>query len=131
MAIDLFLPVDVRGYPIVREPDGLAMSSRNAYLSTEERQRALGLSRGLRAAAEAFANGERTAGTLRKLARAFVEAIATSIDYVTIADADAITPFADDAPTPERVLLAIACRVGGTRLIDNMVLGEDPAPVST
>jgi pantoate--beta-alanine ligase len=128
MATDLFFPVEVRGFPIVREADGLAMSSRNAYLSAEERNRALGLSRGLRAAAHAFAKGERRAGTLRTLAREEVEKIATSIDYVTVADADAIQPFSDDATTPDRVLLAIACRVGGTRLIDNVVLGEDPAP---
>lgn len=128
MATDLFFPVDVRGYPIVREPDGLAMSSRNAYLAPAERERALGLSRGLRAAASAFARGERRAGTLRALALGEVEKAATSIDYVTVADADAITPFSDDATTPDRVLLAIACRVGGTRLIDNVVLGEDSAP---
>lgn len=128
MATDLFFPIEVRGYPIVREADGLAMSSRNAYLSAPERERALGLSRGLRAAANAFAAGERRAGALRMLVHAEVEKIASSIDYVTVADADAISPVADDERTPDRVLLAIACRVGGTRLIDNVVLGEDPAP---
>lgn len=128
MARDLFFPVEVVGYPIVRETDGLAMSSRNVYLSADERSRALGLARGLAAAARAFASGERRAGTLRGLALAAVEPIATSIDYVTIADADAITPFADGEGTPDRALLAIACRVGKTRLIDNIVLGEDPAP---
>ncbi|MBX3227973.1 MAG: pantoate--beta-alanine ligase [Labilithrix sp.] len=128
MATDLFFPVEVRGHSIVREADGLALSSRNAYLSGEERTRALGLSRGLAAAARAFAGGERSAGVLRRLAHAEVEAVATSIDYVTIADADAIAPFADDAAVPERALLAVACRVGATRLIDNVVLGEDPVP---
>jgi pantoate--beta-alanine ligase len=128
MAHDLFFPVAVVGYPIVREPDGLAMSSRNAYLSAEEREKALGLSRGLAAAAHAFAVGERRAGILRRLALEAIEPVATSIDYVTVADADAITPFDDAAATPDRVLLAVACRVGKTRLIDNVVLGEDPAP---
>ncbi|MBN9164174.1 MAG: pantoate--beta-alanine ligase [Myxococcales bacterium 68-20] len=128
MARDLFFPVEVVGHPIVREPDGLAMSSRNAYLSPEERQRALGLSRGLAAAARAFEQGERRAGALRKLALGAVEPIATSVDYVTVADPDAIQPFPDDATTPDRVLLALACRVGATRLIDNIVLGEDPSP---
>lgn len=128
MALDLFLPVEVVGHPIVREPDGLAMSSRNAYLSPEERQRALGLSRGLAAAARAFEQGERRAGALRKLALGAVEPIATSVDYVTVADPDAIQPFPDDVATPDRVLLALACRVGATRLIDNIVLGEDPSP---
>jgi pantoate--beta-alanine ligase len=128
MTRDLFLPVDVVGHPIIREPDGLAMSSRNAYLSSEERERALGLSRGLSAAVRAFATGERRAGVLRNAALAAIEPIATSIDYVTVADADAIEPFADGDETPERVLLAVACRVGTTRLIDNVVLGEDPPP---
>jgi pantoate--beta-alanine ligase len=128
MTIDLFFPVEIIGHPIVREADGLAMSSRNAYLSAEERGRALGLSRGLRAAANAFQRGERSAGRLRRLALAEIEPAVTSIDYVTVADADALTPFADDADVPDRALLAGACRVGATRLIDNVVLGEDPPP---
>jgi pantoate--beta-alanine ligase len=126
MRTDLFFPVEVVGHPIIREADGLAMSSRNVYLSAEERERALGLSRGLAAAARAFEKGERRAGVLRQLARSVVEPVATSIDYVTVADADAITPLGDEQTTPERVLLAIACHVGRTRLIDNVVLGEDP-----
>ena len=129
VARDLFLPVEVIGHPIVREEDGLAMSSRNAYLSAEERQRALSLSRGLSAAARAFAAGERGAETLRKMALADVERVATSIDYVTIADAGSLVPFADGADVGERAVLAIACRIGATRLIDNLVLGEDPAIV--
>jgi pantoate--beta-alanine ligase len=128
MTRDLFFPVEVVGYPIVREPDGLAMSSRNAYLSTEDRQRALGLSRGLAAAVRAFEKGERRAGALRQLALGAIEPVAASIDYVTVADADALTPLADDATLPERALLAVACRVGRTRLIDNVVLGEDSPP---
>ncbi|AKV00938.1 Pantoate--beta-alanine ligase [Labilithrix luteola] len=124
---DLFLPVDVVGHPILREPDGLAMSSRNAYLSPEERAKALSLSHGLAAAARAFEAGERRAGTLRELAYAPVAAVATSIDYVTVADADALVPFADGASVGARATLAIACRVGKTRLIDNVVLGEDLA----
>jgi pantoate--beta-alanine ligase len=124
---DLFLPVEVVGFPIVREADGLAMSSRNAYLSTDERKKALALSRGLSAAARAFERGERSAGTLRKLALAEVEQVATSIDYVTLADAAALVPFDDGADVGARAVLAIACRIGTTRLIDNVVLGEDPA----
>ncbi len=125
---DLFLPVEVVGFPIVREADGLAMSSRNAYLSAEERKKALALSRGLSAAARAFERGERSAGTLRKLALTEVEQVATSIDYVTLADAGALVPFDDGADVGARAVLAIACRIGTTRLIDNVVLGEDPAP---
>lgn len=125
VAIDLFLPVKVIGHPIVREADGLAMSSRNAYLSADERTRALGLSRGLSAAARAFASGERNAGALRGLALREVERAATSIDYVTIAHADALVPFADAEDVSDRAVIAIACRIGATRLIDNLVLGED------
>lgn len=132
IATDLFLPVKVVGHPIVREPDGLAMSSRNAYLSAEERGHALALSRGLSLAARAFERGERSAGVLRRLAAGEVEPVATSIDYVTIADAGALVPLADDAAVSAagRAVIAIACRIGATRLIDNLVLGEDPAPAS-
>lgn len=126
IALDLFMPVEVVGLAIVREADGLAMSSRNAYLSSQERSRALALSRGLSAAARAFAAGERRAGTLRGLALAEVERAATSLDYVTIADADALVPLEEGVDVGARAVLAIACRIGKTRLIDNLVLGEDP-----
>ncbi|MBS2017173.1 MAG: pantoate--beta-alanine ligase [Deltaproteobacteria bacterium] len=128
IATDLFLPVTVVGHPIIRERDGLAMSSRNAYLSADERARALALSRGLSAAVKAFANGERRAGAVRGLALSEIERVATSIDYVTLADADAIVPIDDTAELGARALLAVACRIGTTRLIDNVVLGEDPPP---
>jgi pantoate--beta-alanine ligase len=128
VALDLFLPVTIVGHPIIREADGLAMSSRNAYLSAEDRQKALALSRGLRLAAEAFAGGERKAGALRKLTLGEVEPVSTSVDYVTVADADGLVPFDDGADVGERALVAIACRIGATRLIDNVVLGEDPVP---
>jgi pantoate--beta-alanine ligase len=132
IAKDLFFPVDIVGHPIVREADGLAMSSRNAYLSSDERARALALSAGLAAAWRAFQAGERRAGVLRGLTRAEVERGADAIDYVEIADADWLAPFAEDALIPgglaARALVAIACRVGTTRLIDNVVLGDDPSP---
>jgi pantoate--beta-alanine ligase len=128
MTRDLFFPIEIVGHPTVREPDGLALSSRNAYLSPEERGRALGLSRGLAAAARAFAAGERRVGMLRRMALACVEPIATSIDYAALADVDTMVPFADEAVSPDRALLALACRIGTTRLIDNVVLGEDAPP---
>ncbi len=128
LARDLLLPAQVVGVPTVREPDGLALSSRNAYLSPAERQRALGLSRGLRAASEAFGRGERAAGVLRRLVLAEVEPVATSIDYVTVADPDTLVPLGDESQALSRVLCAIAVRVGTTRLIDNSVLGEDLPP---
>jgi len=124
--MDLFLPVEVVGHPIVREADGLAMSSRNAYLSADERTRALSLSRGLAAAKEAFTRGERSAAALRELALAPVQAAATKVDYVTVADPDAVVPLTrPDESVGERALVAIACWVGKTRLIDNVVLGEE------
>jgi pantoate--beta-alanine ligase len=95
------------------------------YLSTDERQRALALSRGLHAASSAFAKGERSAGRLRSLARTPSAEAATSVDYVDVADADTIVPFDDGATIGDRALVAVACRVGKTRLIDNVVLGED------
>jgi pantoate--beta-alanine ligase len=128
VAIDLLFPVEIIGHPIVREPDGLALSSRNAYLSADERQRALALSRGLAAAADLFASGEREAETLSEAALAKIQPAATSIDYVEVADPDKLTPYGRGR-VGERALLAVAARVGSTRLIDNIVLGEDPAPL--
>jgi pantoate--beta-alanine ligase len=127
LARDLLLPVEIAGHPIVREPDGLAMSSRNAYLSGEERARALAIVRGLDAAARRFAGGERRARELEGLARAPIEAAAASIDYVEVRDADSLAPFTGDVGA--RAVLAVACRFGSTRLIDNVVLGEDAPPL--
>lgn len=126
MAKDLLFPVEIVGHPIVREPDGLAMSSRNAYLSADERARALGIVRGLDAAARSFSAGERNARELERVARASIEPSATSIDYVALRDADTLAPL---DVVPSRAVLAVACRVGTTRLIDNVVLGEDPPPL--
>jgi pantoate--beta-alanine ligase len=128
---DLFLPVTVAGHAIIREADGLAMSSRNAYLSAEDRARALALSRGLAAAVDAFERGVRRAGVLRELALGPVQEVAQSIDYVTAADPISLAAFDDGADVGDRALVAIACRLGATRLIDNVVLGEDPAPGRT
>ncbi len=127
-ARDLHLPVEVVGVPTIREVDGLARSSRNTYLAAEQRQLALCLVSGLRRAHEAFGAGERDAETLRQLARGPVEASATRIDYVEIADADDLVPVPTGERTKDRALLAIAAWIGTTRLIDNVVLGEDPQP---
>jgi pantoate--beta-alanine ligase len=127
MAIDLLLPVEVVGHPIVRESDGLAMSSRNAYLAPEERKRALAISRGLDAASKLFDAGERDASVLRGAARKDLEKVASSIDYVEVAHPERLVPFGQGLVGP-KALLAIAARIGSTRLIDNMVLGEDPSP---
>jgi pantoate--beta-alanine ligase len=124
---DLLLPVEVIGHPIVRERDGLAMSSRNAYLSGDERARALSIVRGLDAAARAFARGERRRSEIEHLVRASIEPAATSIDYVEARDAEGLDALGETLA--ERAALLVACRVGTTRLIDNVVLGEDPAPL--
>jgi pantoate--beta-alanine ligase len=120
MVEDLDVPVQIVVCPTVREPDGLAMSSRNRYLSPEERVRALSLSRGLAAAERAFAAGERSAAILERIARAELEAAgAGPIDYVALADPETL-----DRPdrAGDRAVLLIAARVGGTRLIDNRML---------
>jgi pantoate--beta-alanine ligase len=127
MARDLLMPVEIVGHPIVREPDGLALSSRNAYLSADERARALAIVRGLDAAARRFAAGERDPRELQRMARASIEAVATSIDYVEARDADTLEEL---TAVDTRAVLAVACRIGTTRLIDNVVLGEDPPPLA-
>jgi pantoate--beta-alanine ligase len=129
MAADLFLPVEIVGVPTVREPDGLALSSRNAYLSAAERTRALAIARGLSAAVAAFESGERAVSTLRGLVTAEVEPAADRVDYIELATPDDVQPLSADGRIAERALLAVAARIGQTRLIDNVVLGEDPAPM--
>ncbi len=122
---DLFLPIEIVAHPIVREHDGLAMSSRNAYLTSEQRARALCLSRALGVAASAFRAGERDGKRLEGIARAEVESGADSIDYVSVVDADTLA--APSEPINAPALVAIACRVGKTRLIDNVVLEGSPS----
>ena len=129
MIADLHLPVELVPVPTERESDGLALSSRNRYLSPGDRDRALAIARGLAAAVRAFEAGERRAGALRELARGPVAASFDSVDYVEVADADTVVPLDDDADAGRRALLAVAARLGTTRLIDNVVLGEDAAPL--
>jgi pantoate--beta-alanine ligase len=118
MVADLDLGVEVVGMPIVREPDGLAMSSRNAYLSPEDRVRALSLSRALAAAEARFRAGERDAARLVETARATI-VDGVTIDYVELVDADMLQPL---AAVTRPAVLALAAFVGATRLIDNRVL---------
>ena len=128
LARDLLLPVEVVGYPTVRESDGLALSSRNAYLTPDDRRRALAIPQALASAVGRFTSGERGAAALRAPALHALEAAGLRVDYVTLADADELTLIDDAARVGDRALLAIAAFVGATRLIDNVVLGEDPAP---
>jgi pantoate--beta-alanine ligase len=129
LAVDLLLPVEVIGHPIVREADGLAMSSRNAYLSPEERGQAPLIARLLSQASIDFSAGERSAGALRQPLAAALEQGGFRLDYVELVTADDLVPIADSERLPERALLAIAVYLGHTRLIDNIVLGEDPPPI--
>ncbi len=118
MARDLDLGVEVVTCPLVREPDGLALSSRNAYLSPEERQAALALSIGLRWAERAVAAGERDPAKVVAGIRAVLEAEPLArIDYVEAVDPGTLEPVAEMRGP---VLVAVAAFVGSTRLIDNV-----------
>src|SRR5581483_8942799 len=120
MVADLNLPVAIVPLPIVREPDGLAMSSRNSYLSPAERQAALVLARGMRAAEACWRAGERDGGLLRKAALDIIEQEPLAqVDYVSLADGDTLEELAQAMPG---ALLSLAVRIGKTRLIDNVVL---------
>jgi len=119
MVVDLNMPVDIVGEPTVRESDGLAMSSRNAYLSPPDRTRALALSQGILAARARFAGGERGAGALAAAALDTIKDRVDRIDYIEIRDADSLRPVERlDRPA----VLLVAVYVGATRLIDNMRL---------
>lgn len=119
MVRDLNLPVDVVMIPTVREPDGLAMSSRNVYLSHEERERALGISRGLKAAEAAFLAGERRVSTLMELARTEMTGL-DEIQYLELVDAHTLDSL--EGSLVRAAALCVAAYVGKTRLIDNMLL---------
>lgn len=123
MVQDLLMPIQVLGCPIVREPDGLAMSSRNRYLSPEDRQRATALVQGLRRASAAFAAGERQVEALRQQALQSITAAVDQLDYVVLTDPDDLTVLSDSCG--DRATLLVAAKVGQTRLIDNTVLGQD------
>jgi pantoate--beta-alanine ligase len=120
MVTDLNVPIEIRVCPTIREPDGLAMSSRNAYLSADERRRASAISRGLRGAIEQVKRGTRNASqVLGQMRATLAEGGIDSIDYVVLVDPKTLADVASiDAPT----LAAIAVRVGTTRLIDNELL---------
>ncbi|HEX5751924.1 MAG TPA: pantoate--beta-alanine ligase [Archangium sp.] len=119
---DLNLGVEIIGMPTVREADGLAMSSRNAYLSPEERQRALALSRGLAAAQALCRSGTRETPALVAAVRRELEAAGLREDYVELVDATSLTPLPAVSPGQTARLL-VAAFVGSTRLIDNQPIG--------
>lgn len=129
VARDLFLPVEIVGCPIVRESDGLALSSRNRFLSEDERARALVIPRALSSAINAFNAGERNVAVIREGVRASIASSTDRIDYVELTHPETLEPLGASERVHERTLLALACHLGKTRLIDNVVLGEDPTPV--
>jgi pantoate--beta-alanine ligase len=119
MVADLGMSTQVVGIETVREPDGLALSSRNAYLSPDERSRAVALPNALRAARDAIAGGKPVAEALRVAKQALVDAGFLRIDYLALVDAATLEPL--DAPGGEMRLIA-AASIGATRLIDNLPL---------
>jgi pantoate--beta-alanine ligase len=121
MVKDLDLPVNIVIGPIVREPDGLAMSSRNAYLSPEERKQAAALYRALQLAKRMARNGERGAGKVkREMGKLLVrEAPLGKIDYIEIVDNETLNPV---GKISGRALVALAVRFPSARLIDNILL---------
>ncbi|WP_224245409.1 pantoate--beta-alanine ligase [Hyalangium gracile] len=119
---DLHLGAEIVGMPTIREADGLAMSSRNAYLGAEERKRALAISRGLGAAQGLARAGTLEASALTEAVRRELRAADLREDYVELVDAERLTPLSTLQPgTPARLLVAAFC--GTTRLIDNQPIG--------
>jgi len=124
MVRDLNLPLEIVACPIVREPDGLAMSSRNAYLDPQQRKQALALHRSLEQVQRLVGTGERSAAKLAAAGRAeFNTESSVRLDYFEIVNPDTLDPVED---VSGGVLVAVAAFVGATRLIDNILLGRTP-----
>jgi pantoate--beta-alanine ligase len=122
---DLDLPVRIEACPTVREPDGLAMSSRNARLSPDQRERALALHAALSAATAAASRGERSAAELVRVARAAMAPYEVEPEYLALVSHDTLEPI---ERLREPALLAVAARIGSTRLIDNVTLTPAALP---
>lgn len=119
MATDLELGVDVVGCPLIREADGLAMSSRNVRLSAADRQAALAISRALFQAADLWGQEKSLTAVQQALLAALVP---LEVEYAVVSDANTLEPVTDDGPRPPQVVIAVAAFVGGVRLIDNVLL---------
>lgn len=121
MVRDLNIPVEIAVCPTVREPDGLAMSSRNVYLQPDERQAATSLFRSMKAAADAYDEGERSPEALRAIVLEVLQAEAhAQVDYVSLNSPD--TLYGIHKPTDDPMLLTMAVRIGKPRLLDNCLL---------
>lgn len=129
LVCDLNVPVEIRTLPTVREADGLAMSSRNRYLSPDQRRRAAVLAASLRLAAQHAARGERDPAALtEEIRKAILPADPTRIDYIALVDPETLDPVSEiRGPT----LAALAVVIGQTRLIDNCLLEPPPAQEAT
>jgi pantoate--beta-alanine ligase len=125
MAADLSLGVEIVGLPTVRDADGLALSSRNAYLSADDRQRAVALPTALENARQAILSGEPVAAALASARQQLGNVGFASIDYFALVDAASLEPL--DAPRGAMRLIA-AATIGGTRLIDNIAVETDQSP---
>ena len=125
MARDLDLPVEIRGVPIVREADGLALSSRNAYLSPAEREIAANLNRVIRSVAVAVAGGAPCPEEEARAAAALTAAGFDAVDYVAVRDASTLAPIEHIEPGAAARVSA-AAHVGQTRLIDNVPVQAEP-----
>ena len=122
MVTDLNVPIQIVACPLVREADGLAMSSRNAYLTADERRHALVLSRSLRSAREMFIAGQRDATKIRDAVRDRITAESgVQLEYVAVADPATLSEL---SRIDGSAAVLVAARVGKTRLIDNEILGE-------
>jgi pantoate--beta-alanine ligase len=123
LARDLDIPVRITGVPTVREADGLALSSRNAYLSPEERRIAPGLARALRSAVAALVQDPRAVRAELARASATLEKAGFAVEYVEVRETDTLTPVTAEITAPSRILAAVY--LGRTRLIDNMPIAAD------
>ena len=122
MVRDLNMDISIVGKPIVRDQNGLAMSSRNWYLSKEDRSSALSLSQALESAQALVIKGERSAENIRTEIRKIIEQKqGTEVDYISVCDPES---FAEQTEIHSKVLVALAVRVGNTRLIDNRIIGK-------
>ena len=118
MVKDLNFDLEIVGMPIVREKDGLAMSSRNTYLSPQEREDALSIYRALKKAEEMFKEGVRDAEEIRRMVRSMLKG---EIDYVSVCDPETLVEI--EGEIKDKALLAVAVKIGKARLIDNTILG--------
>jgi pantoate--beta-alanine ligase len=122
MVRDLDWNLEIQVIPTIREPDGLALSSRNVYLDQASRAKALSLSQALRRAHQLWSGGERNAATIqRAMEEVFGVYPDIRVDYIALADPDTMQPVES---VDDSTIVAVAARVGSTRLIDNIVLGQ-------